>query len=243
MQGFLYQDQLNPVAELDSAGNVVSRFVYATKANVPDYMIKGSQTYRIISNHLGSPRLVINTATGTVAQRIDYDTWGNITHDSNPGFQPFGYAGGIYDQHTGFTRFGARDYDAKTGRWTSKDPIRFDGGLNLYGYVNGDPVNFVDPTGLLPPDPDYRPTPSDDGTTDLTTPYGHVDQKIGGQSWEYYDGNEYGVPQVDKDICIKCSLTDWTYIPLPGGPDITDLRRQLEEWRKENPDPKSTHCD
>ena len=54
-QGFLYQDQLNPIAELDGSGAVISRFIYASKANVPDYMIKGGSTYRIISDHLGSP--------------------------------------------------------------------------------------------------------------------------------------------------------------------------------------------
>jgi len=80
---------------------------------------------------------------------MDYDVWGNVLADTNPGFQPFGFAGGLYDASTGLTRFGARDYDAETGRWTSKDPIRFDGGdSNLYGYVLSDPVNFFDPLGL-----------------------------------------------------------------------------------------------
>jgi hypothetical protein len=47
------------------------------------------------------------------------------------------------------TRYGARDYDAEVGRWTSKDPIGFGGGsANLYGYVFDDPVNWIDPTGL-----------------------------------------------------------------------------------------------
>ncbi|MCP4491059.1 MAG: hypothetical protein GY820_27650 [Gammaproteobacteria bacterium] len=148
-QGFLYKDQLNPIAELDGSNQIVSRFIYGSKVNVPDYMVKGADTYRIISDHLGSPRLVVDTATGTVAQRIDYDTWGNVTNDTNPGFQPFGFAGGIYDLHTQLTRFGARDYDAVSARWTSKDPIRFEGGdTNLFGYVLGDPVNFIDPTGL-----------------------------------------------------------------------------------------------
>nr|WP_027672599.1 RHS repeat-associated core domain-containing protein [Rheinheimera baltica] len=56
----------------------------------------------------------------------------------------------MYGADTGLTRFGARDYDAQTGRWTSKDPIRFGGGdSNLYGYVLGDPVNFIDPTGEI----------------------------------------------------------------------------------------------
>jgi RHS repeat-associated protein len=43
---------------------------------------------------------------------------------------------------------GARDYDAQTGRWSAKDPIRFNGGdTNLYGYVVNDPINSVDPGG------------------------------------------------------------------------------------------------
>jgi len=147
-QGFLYRDQLNPVAELDGTGAVVARFVYGSKANVPDYMVKAGVTYRIISDHLGSPRLVINTTDNTIAQRMDYDDWGNVTNDTNPGMQPFGFAGGIYDRDTNLTRFGARDYDPETGRWAAKDPIKFAGGdSNLYGYVLGDPINLIDMNG------------------------------------------------------------------------------------------------
>jgi RHS repeat-associated protein len=148
VQGFLYKDQLNPIAELDGSGNVVSRFVYGEKGNVPSYMVKDGITYRILSDHLGSPRLVINTSSGEIVQRMDYDEFGNVVNDTNPGFQPFGFAGGIYDLHTGLVRFGARDYDAETGRWTAKDPIRFAGGdANLVAYVGSDPVNFIDPNG------------------------------------------------------------------------------------------------
>ena len=87
---------------------------------------------------------------GEVAQQLDYDAWGQVTEDSRPGFQPFGFAGGLHDPDTQLTRFGVRDYDAETGRWTAKDPILFDGGdSNLYGYVLQDPVNGIDPEGLL----------------------------------------------------------------------------------------------
>src|SRR5690606_21960928 len=48
-------------------------------------------------------------------------------------------------------RFGARDYDAETGRWTAKDPVGFAGGdANLYAYAGGDPVNSVDLDGTHP---------------------------------------------------------------------------------------------
>lgn len=148
-QGFLYQDGLNPVSELDGDGNVVSRFIYGSMFNIPDYMVKGGNTYRIISDHLGSPRLIIDVNTGTIVQRIDYNEFGNIISDTNPAFQPFGFAGGTYDQHTKLIRFGARDYDAEIGKWAVKDPIGFLGGdLNLYTYVENNPLNGIDPLGL-----------------------------------------------------------------------------------------------
>jgi uncharacterized protein RhaS with RHS repeats len=46
--------------------------------------------------------------------------------------------------------FGAREYDPETGRWLTKDPSLFHGGVNLYAYVNNDPVNYVDWTGQNP---------------------------------------------------------------------------------------------
>jgi RHS repeat-associated protein len=137
-------------AELDGAGNLVSRFVYGTRGNVPEYMVRGADVYRLVTDHLGSVRLVVNTATGSVVQRIDYDEFGVVASDTNPGWQPFGFAGGLYDSDTGLVRFGFRDYDAETGRWTKKDGIRFKGGLNLYAYVANNPVNLVDLWGLRP---------------------------------------------------------------------------------------------
>jgi RHS repeat-associated protein len=148
VQGFLYQDGLRPIAELDGNGNVVVQFVYGSRSNVPDYMIKGGVTYRIISDQVGSPRLVVNEGTGQVVQRLDYDEFGNVLRDTNPGFQSFGFAGGLYDRDTGLVRFGARDYDARTGRWTAKDSLGFAGGdSNLYTYASNNPGNRIDPTG------------------------------------------------------------------------------------------------
>jgi RHS repeat-associated protein len=159
-QQFVYDSQLRVAAELSNNGaTVTSVFVYGTKANVPDYMIHGSALYRIISDWVGSVRLVVNAATGAIVQELDYDEFGNVLQSSfdttcAPNaqcfpFQPFGFAGGLQDRDTGIVRFGARDYDPQVGRWLSKDSSRFAGGLNFYGYAGGDPVNFIDPNGKI----------------------------------------------------------------------------------------------
>ncbi len=148
VQGWLYGDQLNPVAETDGAGNIVSRFVYGARSNVPDFMIRGGITYRIISDHLGSVRYVLDPSTGTIMESLDYDEFGNVDLASNAAFGPFGFAGGIVDLDTHLTRFGARDYEAKIGRWTTRDPASFAGiDPDLYAYCMGDPINRVDHDG------------------------------------------------------------------------------------------------
>ena len=77
---------------------------------------------------------------------------GNVINDTSPGFQPFGFAGGLYDHDTKLTHFGAREYDAQIGTFLSKDPLLFGGGLtNLFEYTPADPINYIDPEGT-----DYR---------------------------------------------------------------------------------------
>src|SRR5580658_6743463 len=156
-QGWLYQDQLRPVAQLDGSGtNVVARFVYGSKPNVPDYMVipSSANVYRILSDHLGSPRAVVDVSSGNLIETINFDEFGNET-DTLAGTLPtgyvripFGFAGGLYDPDTGLVRFGARDYDATTGRWTAKDRSGFNGGQNnFYIYAANDPVNHIDADG------------------------------------------------------------------------------------------------
>ena len=148
---FVWNTSNQLVGIADGSGVLLSHFIYGTKAHVPDYMIKSGETFKIVTNHLGSPVMILSEATGASVQSITYDEFGAITSDSAPGFTPFGFAGCLYDVDTKLCRFGARDYDASIGRWLSKDPILFAGGdTNLYGYVLQDPINLIDPSGLCP---------------------------------------------------------------------------------------------
>jgi len=179
---WIYREQLSPVAQFDGEGNLTHRFVYAEKAHSPSWMVTidpvtGEETvYRIIADHLGSIRLVIEAETGVTAQRIDYGPFGEVLFDSNPGFQPFGFAGGIYDRDSGLVRFGARDYDPEIGRWTAKDPIDFGGGdPNLCGYALVDPVSWIDPDGTRV----VRPIPNPHSRTNQPMSRHNVQQKYG----------------------------------------------------------------
>jgi RHS repeat-associated protein len=147
---WLYENQLRPVAELDSNNIVIARYIYANNPNVPDYVIKNGVLYRILTDHLGSVRLAVNFSTGVVVSRFDYDEYGNVLFQIDSLNIPFGYAGGLYDPETKLVRFGARDYDAHVGRWIMKDPISFEAGdVNLYAYVKNNPINSNDPEGKV----------------------------------------------------------------------------------------------
>jgi RHS repeat-associated protein len=148
--GYLYDDEFGLVAELDADNAVVTRFVRAAADGPPAYLVRAGATYRVVTDQLGSVRLVVDAASGDIAQRIDYDEYGVVLRDTNPGFQPFGYAGGLYDHRTGLVRFGRRDYDAGLGRWLTPDPIGPQPfAPNVYAYCANDPVNRTDPDVAL----------------------------------------------------------------------------------------------
>lgn len=127
----------------------MAEFVYGSKRNVPDYIVRSGATYRVTSDQLGSPRRVTNMNNiSDMPFSASYTSFGRVS-GGGLDWMPFGFAGGIYDSYTGLVRFGARDYDPDVGRWLSSDPVRFDGGINLYAYAGSDPLNRRDPSGLF----------------------------------------------------------------------------------------------
>jgi len=89
----------------------------------------------------------LSNASGSIVQTYSYDSFGNITSTGSI-TQPFTYTGREYDSETGMYFYRARYYDPKVGRFVTKDPIGFDGGINFYIYVGNNPINLVDPEGL-----------------------------------------------------------------------------------------------
>jgi len=156
VEKYLWTDLTTLLATYDANDNLVQRFEYAN-GRMPVAMTSNGEKYYLHYDQVGSLRAISRVLspdnTTELVKEITYDTYGNIINDTNPTLSvPFGFAGGLYDHDTKLTRFGYRDYDAYTGKWTAKDSIGFDGGdSNLYGYVLGNPVSGFDASGLYYP--------------------------------------------------------------------------------------------
>ena len=112
--------------------------------------------------------------TGALIEAYQYDAYGKQTviTDGNDGDtvvnfgandvrtvggassvnNPYMYGGYKYDPETGNYYVKNRYYSADLGRWLSRDPIEYDGGMNLYEYVGGRSTSTADSSGLIPDD-------------------------------------------------------------------------------------------
>lgn len=126
----------------------ISRFVHGPGIDAPLAMEQKGRTYFYHADGLGSI-VSLTDQRGAVVQSYDYDSFGNMRQHGGEVKQPYGYTGREWDKETGLYYYRARYYDPVAGRFISKDPIGFAGGdVNLYRYVQNNPVNWVDPSGL-----------------------------------------------------------------------------------------------
>ncbi|MEP4189703.1 MAG: RHS repeat-associated core domain-containing protein [Sneathiella sp.] len=104
-----------------------------------------SVTY-VHSDHLGAPTLMTDQSRSVVWDRTQLpfgsedSLTGSAANDNR-------FPGQREELETGLHYNYFRDYDPTTGRYLQSDPIGLEGGINTYGYVNGNPVNYVDPKG------------------------------------------------------------------------------------------------
>lgn len=104
-----------------------------------------TKSYFITNQHGDVSALV--SSDGTPISSYKYDAYGNIISDKDTNdTNPFSYCGEYLDFETGFIYLRNRYYDPDTARFITQDPIK--DGLNWYGYCGGNPVMFVDRTGL-----------------------------------------------------------------------------------------------
>jgi len=167
---FVYDQAGHLLGEYNQHGKALQETVWL--GDMPAAVLANNQHYFIYADHLNSPR-AITDRTGRVVWRWDSDPFGATAENEDhgrDGRHAFGnkkadedpdrdgqrfvynlrFPGQYYDKETGLFYNYFRDYDSETGRYRQSDPIGLAGGINTYGYVGGNPLNYVDPEGLSP---------------------------------------------------------------------------------------------
>lgn len=123
-----------------------------TPASVLTVLPGVPQVHYVYADQINSPREITNES-GNLMWRADaLEPFGaNVPNENPAGFGTFTYnvrfPGQYFDKETGMHHNYFRDYDPQLGRYIQSDPIGLRGGINTYGYVGGNPVSRVDPTG------------------------------------------------------------------------------------------------
>ncbi len=140
-----------------------NRYIYGAHGLIAQ--VEGSDWYYFLSDGLGST-MAITDDVGTVVRDYTYDVFGEVTGGSGTVDSEFQFAGQQVDGSTGLQYLRARYYDMESGTFISRDPIAASPGWHAhpFTYVDGDPTNGTDPTGLwcwkfwnCPEDDDWPP--------------------------------------------------------------------------------------
>lgn len=149
---FVYDEAGHLLGEYDKLGKAIQETVWL--GDMPVAMSAANVNYFVYADHLNAPRAIANS-TGKVIWRWDGDAFGATLANEDPDKNGVKFTynlrfpGQYFDKSTGLHYNGFRDYDPTTGRYMQSDQIGLMGGVNTYGYVSGNPVNYTDSSGLI----------------------------------------------------------------------------------------------
>ncbi|WP_160431651.1 RHS repeat domain-containing protein [Gilliamella sp. Pas-s25] len=157
----LWQDH-KLIAECADNDKFWRSYIYEPDSHRPLAQILGKagqseklKTYWYQNNYLGTPHRLTDSLGDTVYE-CEYSAYGEITYEHWPQAEnnikpinPLRFQGQYFDEETGLHYNINRYYDPFTGRYITQDPLGILGGLNSYQYAGSDPINWVDPLGLI----------------------------------------------------------------------------------------------
>lgn len=142
-------DGVDLIAEYNSSNVLQRRYVHGSGMDEPIVWYEGSGTSDrrwLHQDQLGSVVAASNSSGALIGSPNTYDEYG-VPGSSNVG--RFQYTGQTWVAEVALYHYKARVYAPSIGRFLQPDPIGYDAGMNLYGYVGNDPTNFTDPLGLI----------------------------------------------------------------------------------------------
>ncbi len=146
---FHYDFGGNIIAEGLADGTMTVEYLQVDQSRMAMVTVTTGALYFFHNNYLGTPVLMTDT-TGTVVWEADYKPFGEArVHPSSAVVNNFRFAGQYFDDETGLHYNYHRYYDPKTGRYLTPDPIGLGGGINLFVYASNNPINAIDPFGLM----------------------------------------------------------------------------------------------
>ena len=141
-------DGVNPVQELDNAGNIVANLLTGLEIDEVFTRTASSTTRTLLPDALHSTLAMADNA-GAVQTTYTYEPFGTSAISGQTNTNSYQYTGRENDA-TGLDYYRARYYSPSHQRFISEDPIGFAGGdTNLYAYVRNNPNGLIDPTGLV----------------------------------------------------------------------------------------------
>lgn len=135
------------IMELDASYNPTAEYTYYGGTDRPHSVRRAGKMYYFAQDLTGNVLGLIDTA-GAVVARYEYSPYGELLSSTELFANPYQFKGREWDREARLYFVRARYYDPHLGRFISEDPIGLAGGINLYAYAMGDPVNGWDPSGL-----------------------------------------------------------------------------------------------
>jgi RHS repeat-associated protein len=157
---YVYDAAGRLLGEYTTAGARIQEYVWLDDTLMAILSDHDASTYQYVeTDHLGTPRAVIHPVKNTIVWRwnLNNTSFGDHAPIADPDANGLNYTlnlrypGQVYDPSSGLNYNYFRDYDPATGRYIESDPIGLDGGISTYGYVDGNPLAEIDPSGLAPP--------------------------------------------------------------------------------------------
>ncbi len=142
-------------AEADQDGRITKQFVYLRDR--PVAMLDGDRVYAVHTDWLGTP-VAATDEHQRIVWRAELDSLNRVQSQRGAHRIDLRASNQYFDAESGLHYNLNRYFDPATSRYLTPDPIGQLGGLNLYAFANGDPINFVDPLGLQAIPADYDGT-------------------------------------------------------------------------------------